>query len=55
MFHFPVIGRGEIRDGIATVVSPDLKCDFSRDVNVKQMDLAVESHQLSYCSVNGIG
>ena len=32
---------------------PDLKCDFSRYVNVKQMDLAVESHQLSYCLVNG--
>jgi hypothetical protein len=35
-------------------MSPDLECDFSGDVNVKQMDLAVESHQLSCCSVNGI-
>jgi hypothetical protein len=27
----------------------DLKCDLSRDVNVKQMDFAKESHQLACC------
>ena len=41
----------------ATVMVPDLKRDFPGDVNVKQMDFAVESYQLSYCrvTINGIG
>jgi len=37
-----------------TVMPPDLKCDFSGNVNVEEMDFAVESHQLSYRWVNGI-
>jgi hypothetical protein len=30
------------------VMSTGLECDFPGDVNVKQMDFAIESHQLSY-------
>lgn len=30
-------------------MSTGLKCNFPGDVNVKQMDFAIESHQLSYC------
>lgn len=29
-------------------MSVDLKCDFPGDVNVKQMDFAIQSYQLSY-------
>ena len=36
------------------VMPPDLEGDLSGDVNIKQMDFAVESHQLSCSWVNGI-
>ena len=54
-FTFLVSG-GVISDnsGAPVMNSPDLECDFSRDVNVKQMDFAVESHQHSCRRVHGI-
>ena len=36
-------------EGAFIIMSAGLECDFAGNVNVKQMDFAKESHQLSYC------